>query len=51
MIVAPSAEVRRGVRPWIADPRTYRSRPLSPWWQASMAALAVWSLTTDMPGL
>ncbi len=51
MTVAPSAETFERFRPWITDPRTYRSRPLSSWWQASMAALAVWSLTTDIPGL
>lgn len=51
MNAEPSAGVRPGARHWLQDPLTYRSRPLPAWGQAGVAALAAWSLLTDLPGL
>lgn len=43
--------IRSEARQWLRNPSTYSSRPLSPWWQAAVAVLAIWSLMTDLPGL
>lgn len=50
-MMKPVTAVRGEAREWLRNPLTYRSRPLSPWWQAGVALLAVWSLMTDIPGL
>lgn len=51
MKTSPAQAIRTEAREWLRNPMTYRSRPLSRWWQAAVAVLAIWSLMTDLPGV